>query len=241
MTDPGVPPSPDPVPSTFGPRPRVGAGDVHATSVATEPADDGFWADTTAPDKKEPGLHGHLRTILEWVAVAVGALAVALLIKAFLLQAFYIPSGSMEPTLHEDDRVLVNKLSYRLGDVERGDIVVFHKPDDAPGDIDDFIKRVIGLPGETISFSGGTVFIDGQALLEDYVEGARTTNSSPIRGCANEPPVADTCTVPADTVFVMGDNRGGSTDSRSFGPIEVDSIVGRAFLKVWPLGDLGFL
>lgn len=244
MTDTGPPSPRDPVPSAVGPRPGVGAG-TPATPVAdAATTDDGFWGDrppSTGSAGTQPGIHGPLRTILEWVAVAVGALAVALLIKAFLLQAFYIPSASMEPTLHENDRVLVNKLSYRFGDVQRGDIVVFSKPPGAGGSIDDFIKRVIALPGETISFSGGTVFVDGRAIVEDYVHGVRTTNGNPIPGCANEPAAADTCKVPDGMVFVMGDNRDDSADSRSFGPIDEESIVGRAFLKVWPLGDLGFL
>lgn len=266
MTDAGVPPvSPEGAPSaSTGPPPRVGAGDVTATPSAHEaattdgeaaerslddlgpaaaPGSEEFWSDddATSRPRRRGGLQSRLRTMLEWVAVAVGALAVALLIKAFLLQAFYIPSGSMEPTLHEDDRVLVNKLSYRFGDPQRGDVIVFAKPDNAPGNIDDFIKRVIALPGETISFSDGTVFVDGRALEEPYIAGAPSNSGRPIPNCAGETPLDDTCTIPADMVFVMGDNRVGSQDSRIFGPIEIDSIVGRAFLKVWPLGDLGFL
>jgi signal peptidase I len=121
-----------------------------------------------------------LRSLIEWVAVAVGALAVALLIKAFLLQAFYIPSESMTDTLNVNDRVLVNKLSYRIGDIERGDIVVFEKPPTAPGSITDFIKRVAALPGETITFVDGDVFIDGQLLNEPYLDGATRPNSAAI-------------------------------------------------------------
>ena len=102
-------------------------------------------------------------------------------------------------------------------------------------------RRVVALPGETISFSDGTVFVDGRALFEDYVNGAATSSSGPIPGCANEIAVSDSCTVPDVTVFVMGYNRGGSTDSRRFGPIDSESIVGRAFLKVWPISDIGFL
>ena len=118
----------------------------------------------------------------------------ALLIKAFLLQAFYIPSESMTETLHVDDRVLVNKLSYRLGDVDRGDIVVFHKPENAPGNIEDFIKRVVALPGETITFVNGDVFIDGQLLTEPYVDGSTSPPVGAIlsEGCAptHPPPTA---------------------------------------------------
>ena len=171
-----------------------------------------------------------------------GALAVALLIKAFLLQAFFIPSASMDDTLLVNDRVLVNKLSYVVGDVGRGDIVVFDKPQGASGQIQDFIKRIVALPGETISFEGGEVFIDGQRLFEPYVDGTATIPARAIdgEGCINEP-TPDSCTLAEGWYFVMGDNRDNSTDSRSFGPIHEDTIVGRAFLKVWPLGDLGFL
>ncbi|MDE0067888.1 MAG: signal peptidase I [Acidimicrobiaceae bacterium] len=182
-----------------------------------------------------------LRTLVEWLLVAVCALGLALLIRMFLVQAYYIPSSSMEETLRNDDRVLVNKLSYRFGDVERGDVIVFAKPDDALGDIKDFIKRVIALEGETISFSNGRVLIDGEALDEPYVDRPSTFVNGRLMNCANEPAAADYCLVPQGTVFVMGDNREGSTDSRTFGPIEIDSIVGRAFIKVWPLGDIGFL
>ena len=216
-----------------------------------EPADEtSFWGsdtDTTPvgtdrPRRSSRRIESSLRSLIEWVAVAVGALAVALLIKAFLLQAFYIPSESMTDTLNVDDRVLVNKLSYRIGDIERGDIVVFEKPPDAPGSITDFIKRVAALPGETITFVDGAVFIDGQLLNEPYLDGETRPNSEAIvsEGCTNTP-AADRCTLAEGWYFVLGDNRDNSTDSRSFGPVEEDAIVGRAFLKVWPLGDLGFL
>lgn len=206
---------------------------------ASEPTDEDL---PTPARARRGGVDTFLRSVIEWVAVAAGALAVALLIKAFLLQAFFIPSASMDDTLVINDRVLVNKLSYMVGDVGRGDIVVFDKPEGATGQIQDFIKRIVALPGETISFVGGEVFIDGQRLFEPYVDGAATVPARSIsgEGCVNEP-APDSCTLAEGWYFVMGDNRDNSTDSRSFGPIHEDTIVGRAFLKVWPLGDLGFL
>ena len=182
-----------------------------------------------------------IRGILEWIVVAVGALAVALLIKAFLLQAFFIPSGSMTETLHVNDRVLVNKLSYRLHDVNRGDVIVFVKPPLASGDINDLIKRVIALPGETLTLVKGVVYIDGVKLDEPYtLDKPSVPERDVIPGCDNTP-APDRCTIPPGFVFVMGDNRTGSSDSRTFGPIEESSIVGRAFLKVWPISDISFL
>jgi signal peptidase I len=177
------------------------------------------------PDKER----NSTRTLIEWVAVIGGALIVALIIKTFLIQAFYIPSGSMEPTLDIGDRVLVNKLSYRVHDVHRGDLVVFERPEGEGGDIRDLIKRVIGLGGETVEGRDGHIVIDGRVLSEPYLpEGVTTGDFEPVE-------------IPEDQVWVMGDNRGDSRDSRSFGPIAEEDIVGRAFIRVWPVGDIGFL
>lgn len=168
--------------------------------------------------------------MVEWVIVVVGALVVALVIRAFLFQAFYIPSESMEPTLVERDRVIVNKLSYRLHDVNRGDLIVFKRPpSEPPTDIPELIKRVIGLPGETIEGRDGVVYIDGRRLVEPYMyDGPPFGSFGPVM-------------VPDDHVFVMGDNRNNSRDSRMFGPIAEDSIVGRAFVLVWPPSRWSFL
>jgi signal peptidase I len=166
---------------------------------------------------------------VEWVAIIVGALAVAFVVKTFLIQAFFIPSASMFPTLQDQDRVLVNKLSYRLHDVNRGDLIVFERPpEEVSSTINDLVKRVVGLSGEEISARDGIVHIDGRPLHEPYLDGVTTTDMAPV-------------VVPEDHVFVMGDNRGNSRDSRSFGPIPEDLIVGRAFIKVWPLTDLTLL
>jgi signal peptidase I len=136
----------------------------------------------------------------------------------------------MLPTLHEDDRVLVNKLSYDLHDVNRGDLVVFERPEgEAPGQIRDLIKRVVGLPGERIEQRDGRVYIDGQLLEEPYLEDDTETTNLPPQ------------TVPEGHVFVMGDNRDDSMDSRVFAAIDEDLIVGRAFVRVWPLPDVALL
>lgn len=168
-----------------------------------------------------------LRNGIEWVAVLVGAVLVALVVRTFLLQAFSIPSSSMESTLEIRDRLLVNKLSYQFGDVERGDIVVFFRPETLTSPYDDLIKRVIGLPGDRVEGRENQVFINGQPLDERYLDdGAVTRDFGPVE-------------VPADHVFVMGDNRANSADSRVFGPIEIDRIEGEAFFRYWPLPRLG--
>jgi len=188
-----------------------------------------------AKGKKKRKERDRVRSTIEWVAVIVGALVVALVVKTFLFQAFYIPSASMEPTLEKGDRVLVNKLSYDLHDINRGDIVVFELPADkvGPDGIKDLIKRVIGLPGEVIESRDGVVYIDDKRLEEPYLPDGVTTNQ----------PAIDRTTVPDDHIFVMGDNRDNSMDSRypSRGPIPIDTVVGRAFIQVWPPSDIGGL
>jgi signal peptidase I len=171
-----------------------------------------------------------VRNMVEWIAIIVGALAVALVVKTFLIQAFFIPSLSMYPTLDEGDRVLVNKLSYRLHEINRGDIVVFERPAGQPeSQIKDLIKRVVGLPGETIEARDGIVYVDGRALEESYLpEGVTTSNLRRRR-------------IPEGHVFVMGDNRSDSADSRVFGPIDEDLVIGRAFIRVWPIPNLTLL
>ena len=164
---------------------------------------------------------------LQQQAVLVGAVVVALVVRTYLLQAFSIPSASMESTLEIRDRLLVNKLSYQFGDVERGDIVVFERPESLPSVYDDLIKRVIGLPGDVVEGHDNQVFVNGVALVEPYLDGdVRIGDFAPID-------------VPAGYVFVMGDNRGDSTDSRVFGPIDIDRIEGEAFLRYWPLPRIG--
>ena len=192
------------------------------------------------------------RAILEIPLLLAVALVIVLLVKAFLAQAFYIPSASMEPQLRATDRVVVSRLSYRLHEPRRGDIIVFPSPAVAPPDeslvvrlVNDvlesvalrdpgereLIKRVVGLPGELIEGKDGGVFIDGRRLVEPYLPpGTPTSSFGPID-------------VPEGTVFVLGDNRTNSHDSRfpDIGPIPIDTIVGRAIARVWPPGRNAFL
>jgi len=170
--------------------------------------------------------------VVEWVLLAVIAVLLAFLVQRFLFQAFYIPSRSMEPTLAVGDRVLVNKLSYDVHEVNRGDVVVFHLPPEevGPDGIKDLIKRVIALPGEVIESRDGVVYVDDRRLIEPYLPDGGPTG-----------PEIERQTVPDGHVFVMGDNRDNSADSRVRGPVAIDDIVGRAFLSVWPPNEIGSL
>jgi signal peptidase I len=190
------------------------------TSTATLP---------TEPDT--PKGRRHFRGSVEWVVIIVGALLAALVIKTFLIQAFYIPSPSMTPTLAVNDRVLVNKLSYKMHDIHRGDIVVFLRPKSEQADlqIKDLIKRVVGLPGDTVESRDGALYVNGHKLIEPYLPPGTQTDG------------LDPTVVPPGKVFVMGDNRTNSKDSRVFGPIPQSDVVGRAFVRVWPFSHLGLL
>lgn len=215
-------------------------------------AGDGYRPDGAPAADDKPRAKTLARSLAEWVVLIGAAVVIALVIKTFLFQAFFIPSRSMVPTLEVGDRVLVNKLSYDLHDVNRGDIVVFEaKPnrDWQQAGIADLVKRVIALPGETVTqCRPGRICIDGRLLRETYLPERTTTdlasggpaNGDPIPGCAPESPPGG-CTVPAGRYFVMGDNRGESSDSRAHGPIIGSSIVGRVFVRIWPVGRVGFL
>jgi signal peptidase I len=201
-------------------------------------------------DEKQPGL---LAIVRETVALLALAVLLAVVFKTFLVAAFYIPSGSMESTLNISDRVLVEKVSYRFGDIEHGDVVVFvHEgpsleqggPSNpvtgffsglgqaigvVPPSDRDFIKRVVGLPGDTITCEDGDLVRNGAKVEEPYIdEGIRT------EGCKRT-------TVGPGELFVMGDNRTNSQDSRIFGVIQRSDVVGRAFVRIWPLNHTGWL
>lgn len=174
-------------------------------------------------------LPGPLKSLIEWVVVLVVAVAVALFFRAFLLQSFWIKSGSMETTLLIRDRVMVNRLSYRFGEPERGQILVFESvdPNEAASGEQDLIKRVIGVGGDTIEGRDGEVFVNGSAIDEPYLdEGQYTNDFGPV-------------VIEPDHLWLMGDNRIRSSDSRYFGQVPVDNVIGRAFLLYWPLGRAG--
>jgi signal peptidase I len=171
-----------------------------------------------------------------FVVVAV-AVVIAILMRTFIVATYSIPSGSMEPTLQIGDRILVDKLSYDLHGIGRGDIVVFSTPKDehcAGPPVANLVKRVIGLPGETISLAGGQVEINGKLLPEPWLPPAVRLETIP--GPSGQPYSLEVpYTVPKGDVFVMGDNRTQSCDSRYWGPIRESTIVGKVDLRIWPV------
>lgn len=191
---------------------------------------------------------------MELVVLVTIAAVIALVLRALVAQAFSIPSTSMAPQLSVGDRVVVSKLAYRLHEPRRGDIVVFDCPESAGCSMaeeeplperalhglleavglrqpstEDYIKRVVAVAGERVEGRGGAVHVDGQRLVEPYLPPSTvTTDFDPV-------------TVPPGRLFVMGDNRENSSDSRIFGAIEDDTVIGRATLLVWPPPRAAFL
>ena len=185
--------------------------------------------------------------IAELPGLLLTALVIAVVIKTFLVQPFWIPSESMLPTIEVNDRVMVNKLAYDWGEPERGDVVVFRDPreveieESIPEAVirsvleavgirtrgsDDLIKRVIGLPGETVEVKDNHVVVNGTPLEEPYLVDVFMPDEPAI-------------TIGEKEVFVMGDNRNASFDSRRFGPIPLDDLVGQAFVTIWHLSHFG--
>jgi signal peptidase I len=187
-----------------------------------------------APDgQTEEPLRVSVRRVLRWglrglreiAETVVPAVAIALVINIFLAQATQVLGQSMEPTLHSAQRVVVEKVTYRfVHGPRRGDIVVI----DLPGQTDMLIKRVVGLPGEAVEVRSGQVYIDGELLDEPWAAGSGGSHYGPK-------------TIPPLHIFVLGDNRGASNDSRSFGPVKIEHVVGHAWFSYWPLEHVGFV
>jgi len=179
----------------------------------------------TETRNRETALKIALGWLSEAVETIVPAILIALLINLFLAQATRVYGQSMEPNLHTDQRLVVEKLSYNFHEPQRGDIVILNVPRAGSGLL---IKRVIGLPGEKLEIKGGKVYINEQAIEEPYLSNQTQRDMKAI-------------VVPPKHVFVLGDNRGFSNDSRAFGPVPLDNVIGRAWFSYWPLDQVGFL
>jgi signal peptidase I len=180
-----------------------------------------------------------MRAVWEWVFVVVIAIGAAMFIRVFLFQQYYIDGPSMQTTLMPQDRVLVNKMSYKLHDVHRGDVIVFDRVTNEVQH-DDLIKRVLGLPGEALEIRSCVVYIDGVQVEEPYLNLEQTSQIEPSARCGSHTDMAPVV-VPENMVFVMGDNRVQSFDSRDFGPIDIDKVRGRAFVVIWPASAWAWL
>ena len=242
-----------------GATPAAGEDGTARTSRRTEPR---------SPRRKSLGRR-FLAKVAELPLLVIVAFVIAVVIKTFLVQAFYIPSGSMIPTLRKGDRVLVEKVTYFFGGADRGDVVVFAKSvfgkskQDLPwhedarnflrelvglrtGSETDYIKRVVAVGGDSVRYEGNPrkLYINGEEVDEPYLTGPRNAGSElTSRDCKSlkMDPADGGCRVPAGMVFVMGDNRNNSEDSRVIGPIDEDKIVGHAFVLIWPPSNFGGL
>lgn len=166
--------------------------------------------------------------LFDWTETIVVAFVLALIIRAFFLQVFWIPSSSMEPTLDIKDRIVVNKVAYHFRKPRRQEIVVFRgvAPEGTPKK--DLIKRLMGLPGEALELKDGVLFINGKEVKESHPMNSDWADFGPIN-------------IPADSYFVLGDNRPASADSRYWGFLPKKNLIGPAFLRIWPLTKLGLI
>jgi signal peptidase I len=182
---------------------------------------------TPPPTRRKP----RRRALIEWSSIIVIAVLVSFLMRTYAFQTFYIPSGSMEPTLQVGDRIIVNKLAVSWGTINIGDIVVFKAPpaENCGEPVTDLVKRVIGIPGDTLTSKGNTIYVNGEVLDETW------THTEPLGQPIGHVHLA------ANQYFMMGDNHSDSCDSRMWGPVPRSDIIGKAFVRIWPLSRIGFL
>lgn len=179
----------------------------------------------------EPGIIRRFFSFLVCIAIVVGAVWA---IHTYVIEPFEVPSGSMENTIMTGDYIVAEKISYHFEEPQDGDIVVFADPQ-VPSRV--LVKRVIATEGQTVSMANGVLYVDGIAQSEPYVVG----DTYPLHPTAGNISISYPYTVPAGEVWVMGDNRENSSDSRFFGPVDVDTVFGKAFTKYWPINHIGLL
>lgn len=190
-----------------------------------------------------------VRLVVEIVVIVVAALALSFIVRAFLVETYEVPSGSMQNTIQIGDRILAEKISYYFGDPQKGDIVTFVSPiqeDESvgtetilSGNQEIFVKRVIATEGDTVDIRNGSVYVNGELLEEDYIEDGNETFT--FTSTYHDVEIEYPYTVPEGELWVMGDNRENSRDSRYFGSIEVSSVTGRVFFRYWPFSSFGLM
>lgn len=188
--------------------------------------------DTSAPETPNPRSSA-VWQVLEFIVTLLAAFLLAMSVRTWVIQPYLVPSGSMLPTIQLGDHVLANKFVYRFQSPKAGDIVVFDNPMSDPA-APTLIKRVIAVGGQTVDLQDGSVMVDGKKLVEPYTHGQV---SDPLMGSRLEFPIK----IPAGDIWVMGDNRTQSQDSRWFGPVRVSSVHGQGFFIYWPLSRFGVL
>lgn len=197
--------------------PEVQQPEIHTQAEAAVEA-----GAPTAPDRAEPEVKPPGKSVArEWLETVVIALVVAFLIRSFVVQVYKVEGESMEPTLKTEERLLVNKFVYYFRDPRAGEVIVLQDPGKPQREL---IKRVVAVAGEKVEVRKGVLYVNDEPIVEDYKNTAFVSH-------AESGPV----TIPAGHLFVMGDNRGRSFDSRAIGPIALDKVDGKAFLLFWPL------
>jgi signal peptidase I len=166
-----------------------------------------------------------MKGLLREILITVGLAVVVFLLLQVTIQSSIVVGSSMEPSLQNGERLIVNKAIYHFEEPQRGDVIIFHSPADYQTD---YIKRVIGLPGDTIRITGGVVYVNGTPLTENYIEAPPNYSYGPF-------------VVPPDNYFVLGDNRTNSNDSHTGWTVPAQSIIGKAWLSIWPPGDWGIV
>ncbi|MGI6449355.1 MAG: signal peptidase I [Desulfitobacteriia bacterium] len=168
-----------------------------------------------------------MKSVMEWVVIIAVAFVLSIVIRNFVIDTRIVPTGSMLPTIQLQDRLIVDRIFYKFDSFQRGDIIVFEAPESAQEDLD-LVKRLIGLPGEKVEIKNGKVFINDQALYEPYIRETPDYDYGPV-------------TVPPNSYFMLGDNRRESKDSHIWGFLPKDKILGKVWVRYWPLDKIGRL